>query len=276
VYTIVKELKKFGYLRLERFRNTDGTYNWISTIYEIPLPVEQQETPVELENTQNPNVSPYTETPDMVEPDMVEPDMVEPDTENPVITKNFSNAKLNDVKLSNLHTRAPANAEFRDATSTGQTGVCALGATPKKANIKTEAYTKVKLETQPAENSQKVKSTLNVGKARATNLRGSSRFTFDECLAYAEHLHTTGQGVTTPVGLAKKVYKTGSDDRFIVNFLEAQKQKEVELLPFNIDTTQCPDCHGRNLYYPKGHEHGVARCKHSKLHGENEANTVAA
>ncbi len=38
----------------------------------------------------------------------------------------------------------------------------------------------------------------------------------------------------------------------------------------NLDTSQCPDCHGSGFYYPKGIEGGVARCKHEQLSKEGE------
>ncbi len=268
VQTIIKELRKFGYVRSERLRKTDGTFNCVWTIYEVPLLAVEQETPAELEN---PNVSPHTGFPYAVEPDTVEPSVDEPDTENTVITKDCSDVKLTDVKPNNLKLHTPTNRAVRGATTGEQECVCVSKATPKSADAVAEARADALVKTESTDNIVQMESTSNGNKGEAAGLRGLSLFTFDECLAYTEHLHKTGQGVTAPVGLAKKVHRTGSDDRFIAAFLESQKQKEIERSPSNIDVSQCPDCNGKTMFYPDGYENGVARCKHPKLRSEANA-----
>jgi hypothetical protein len=36
---------------------------------------------------------------------------------------------------------------------------------------------------------------------------------------------------------------------------------------FRNATSKCPDCKGAGYWYPGGYDKGVAKCKHSKLHG---------
>lgn len=94
---------------------------------------------------------------------------------------------------------------------------------------------------------------------------GCSRFTIEECRRYAIHLNKTGQGITNPGGYATKIQRTGEADELIAAFLNpAAPSKEI-------DASRCPDCHGTGYYYPRGTEHGVARCKHERLMSASEA-----
>jgi hypothetical protein len=91
-----------------------------------------------------------------------------------------------------------------------------------------------------------------------------SKFTIEECRKYALHLQSTGQGINNPGGYATTIHRTGEADMLIESFLRPQDSS----LSSNLDTSQCPDCHGTGFYYPKGKEGGVARCKHEQLREE--------
>jgi hypothetical protein len=102
------------------------------------------------------------------------------------------------------------------------------------------------------------------------NVRVGSRFTIEECRKYAKHLQSTGQGINNPGGYATTIHRTGEADMLIESFLHP----EVTIPSSNLDTSQCPDCHGSGFYYPKGVEGGVARCKHEQLRKEGKKKIV--
>ena len=93
-----------------------------------------------------------------------------------------------------------------------------------------------------------------------------SKFTIEECRKYAQHLQSTGQGINNPGGYATTIHRTGEADMLIESFLRPEAPSPSS----NLDTSQCPDCHGTGFYYPKGVEGGVARCKHEQLRKEGE------
>jgi hypothetical protein len=86
-----------------------------------------------------------------------------------------------------------------------------------------------------------------------------SKFSIEECKRYAEHLRTTGQGITNPGGYATTIHRTGEADVLIEAFLNPASS-----VP-DLDMSNCPDCQGTGFYYPNGREQGVAKCPHSKL-----------
>jgi len=98
---------------------------------------------------------------------------------------------------------------------------------------------------------------------RATRGVGvGSRFTIEECKKYADHLHHTGQGITNPGGYATTVHRTGEADLLIESFLHPEAVSQSS----NLDTSQCPDCHGTGMYYPEGlGKGGVKKCQHERL-----------
>lgn len=93
-----------------------------------------------------------------------------------------------------------------------------------------------------------------------------SKFTLEECRKYARHLQSTGQGINNPGGYATTIHRTGEADMLIESFLRPQAPSRSS----NLDTSQCPDCHGSGFYYPKGVEGGVARCRHEQLRKEGQ------
>jgi hypothetical protein len=92
-------------------------------------------------------------------------------------------------------------------------------------------------------------------------VRVGSKFTIEECRKFAKHLQTTGQGINNPGGYATTIHRTGEADMLIESFLHP----DATIPTSNLDTSQCPDCHGSGFFYPKGIEGGVARCKHEQL-----------
>lgn len=99
-----------------------------------------------------------------------------------------------------------------------------------------------------------------IGKAseRETHATGVSKFSLEECRRYADHLHTTGQGITNPGGFAMTIFRSGISDVFIEKFLHPNDEAPI-------DTISCDTCKGTGFYYPHGAEHGVAKCKHESL-----------
>lgn len=85
-----------------------------------------------------------------------------------------------------------------------------------------------------------------------------SRFSLEQCRAYADHLHKTGQGIKQPGAYATTIFRSGEADTLIEAFL---------FPPAQIDISQCPDCEGRAFVYvdPQNHDKGVRPCKHEKL-----------
>lgn len=88
---------------------------------------------------------------------------------------------------------------------------------------------------------------------------GKSKFSLEECRLYADHLHTTGQGITNPGGFAMTIYRSGISDAFIEKFLHPTDGEAP------LDTSACPDCKGTGFHYPHGVEQGVVKCKHEGL-----------
>jgi hypothetical protein len=91
-----------------------------------------------------------------------------------------------------------------------------------------------------------------------TLAKGRSKFSLEECRRYADHLHTTGQGITNPGGFALTIYRSGISDAFIEKFLHPNDEMPV-------DASACETCKGTGFYYPHGAEQGVAKCKHKGL-----------
>jgi DNA-binding Lrp family transcriptional regulator len=91
-----------------------------------------------------------------------------------------------------------------------------------------------------------------------TQVRGVSRFSLDECRAYADHLHKTGAGINSPRAFAASIYKTGNSDADIETFLNP---------PAQTDISRCPDCRGTGFIYidTSNHDKGVRPCKHEPL-----------
>lgn len=92
-----------------------------------------------------------------------------------------------------------------------------------------------------------------------SDVRVSSRFDIQECRRYAEHLRSSGQGITNPGGYATKIHRSGEADELIALFLAP-----AEVAP-SVDVNKCPDCRGTGFWEPGGGGKGVAKCKHEKL-----------
>jgi hypothetical protein len=99
----------------------------------------------------------------------------------------------------------------------------------------------------------------------------NSKFSLKDCQRYADHLHASGQGVRNPGGFSRTIYMTGSEDAMIALWLaevdpERVRAGELPAVP-TIDTSACPDCQGKNFYYPdpQNPAKGVAKCRHPRL-----------
>lgn len=86
-----------------------------------------------------------------------------------------------------------------------------------------------------------------------------SKYSLEECRRYAEHLRSTGDGITNPGGFATAIHRSGEADEMIERFLSPAPTSAQS------DTSSCPDCQGTGFYYPKGKDQGVAKCPHSRL-----------
>lgn len=91
-----------------------------------------------------------------------------------------------------------------------------------------------------------------------------SRFTVEECRRYAEHLRSTGQGITNPGGYATTIHRTGEADAQINIFLNSGATQGAQ------DFSDCPDCKGSGFWYPEGMEKGVKKCRHEGMSGVDD------
>jgi hypothetical protein len=134
-----------------------------------------------------------------------------------------------------------------------------------RAEIAPHTKSAPRAETTP--NKEKaIKENTQTQDEPVVSVRAGSKFTIEECRKYAQHLQSTGQGINNPGGYATTIHRTGEADMLIESFLRPEAPSPSS----NIDTSQCPDCHGSGFYYPKGVEGGVARCKHKQLSREGE------
>lgn len=86
----------------------------------------------------------------------------------------------------------------------------------------------------------------------------ASRFTLEQCRAYADHLKATNQGITNPGGYSTKIYRSGEADAMIEAFLQPSPQKP----------STCPLCARSNgfIYVDVSNpDKGVRPCRHQPL-----------
>jgi hypothetical protein len=138
---------------------------------------------------------------------------------------------------------------------------------PSATRAETTPHTKTAPRAETTPNKEKtIKETTQTQDEPVVGVRAGSKFTIEECRKYARHLQSTGQGINNPGGYATTIHRTGEADMLVESFLHP----EAPSPSLNLDTSQCPDCHGTGFYYPKGMEGGVARCKHEQLREEAE------
>ncbi len=86
-----------------------------------------------------------------------------------------------------------------------------------------------------------------------------SRFSLKQCIAYAEHRKASDPNMRSAGAVGRKLYETGREDELIAEWLAAKDTPQL-------DTSQCPDCHGTGMYYPEGlGKGGVKKCDHKNL-----------
>jgi hypothetical protein len=141
-------------------------------------------------------------------------------------------------------------------------GITFLVKLPRLAPTKSGAPSKSGAPPHSVATSKSVPNKETHIKETHTNTEGvcvGSRFSLAECRKYAEHLNSTGQGITNPGGYATKIHRSGEADDLIAAFLEPVESANL------IDSSQCPDCHGTGFWEPGGAGKGVAKCRHERL-----------
>ncbi|MEG0450927.1 MAG: DnaD domain protein [Lysinibacillus sp.] len=96
----LKELKDLGYVKKVRRNNPDGTFDWVTIVYEVPQPCTEK----------RPMDEPYTDYPSMEKPLTVKPSM---DNQPLLITNALSTESLSTNALinNNNNNRSPAYTE---------------------------------------------------------------------------------------------------------------------------------------------------------------------
>jgi DNA-binding Lrp family transcriptional regulator len=144
---------------------------------------------------------------------------------------------------------------------------------PSATRAETAPHPKSAPHAEAAPNKEKtIKETTQTQDEPVVGARVGSRFTIEECRRYAQHLQATGQGINNPGGYATTIHRTGEADALIESFLRPQAPSPSS----NLDTSQCPDCHGTGFYYPEGVGGGVAKCRHERLGKEGEQEITPA
>jgi hypothetical protein len=102
-----------------------------------------------------------------------------------------------------------------------------------------------------------------------------SKFSQEECLRYANHLHTTGQGITNPGGFATTIYKSGVQDPQIASWLAGGDPERVQSgeppapqIELTTNPPDCPDCNGSGWSARDPQKKLYARCPHPRLKKE--------
>lgn len=134
----LKELTKLGYVKKERRRGTNGKFEWVTVVYEVPqelaVPVPEKPSmenpPMEVPNeegqakTQPYPEKPYMENPPMENPSVEKPSMEKPFVENPEIlntnalsTESLSTDIPNTDSLNTNTTNQPNNPREQNRTS---------------------------------------------------------------------------------------------------------------------------------------------------------------
>jgi hypothetical protein len=103
-----------------------------------------------------------------------------------------------------------------------------------------------------------IKEINTQNKNTQTQAGGVSRFTFDECRTYAEHLKKTGGGITNPRGFATVIHRTGQADNDIEAFLHPASEKAASC-------ARCVTTGGFIYIDPSNPDKGVRPCKHESL-----------
>ncbi len=108
---MLRELKKYGYLKRERHAGKGGRFEWQTTIYEVPRADDQSSpasdvpdtTPPEPDDDEEKRPSgdfPQMEKPQVEKPSVDQPNMARPYLENRPIYEELNNEELNNEELS--------------------------------------------------------------------------------------------------------------------------------------------------------------------------------
>jgi hypothetical protein len=99
----------------------------------------------------------------------------------------------------------------------------------------------------------------SLNQAADTGGKNRSKFSLEDCKAYAEHLRKSGQGIINPGGYATSIWRTGEADALIDSFLNTQKEQ------VGIDEKMCPDCQGGGLINVDEEGRESTTCNHPRL-----------
>ncbi len=102
-----------------------------------------------------------------------------------------------------------------------------------------------------------------------------SKFSPEDCQRYANHLHTSGQGITNPGGFATTIYKSGLQDHQIASWLAGGDPERVQSgeppapqIELTTNPPDCPDCNGSGWSERDPQKKLYARCPHPRLKKE--------
>ena len=213
VYTLLRELQQFRYLERSRIRRDDGTFAWITKVYEEPFEQEDaaaQPHPAFPYMDELTEKSPVTAFPYMDEPEAENPDTVCPETDQPRIYKE-------------LRDQIPIEKKLTEE---------------KTLSLSTEEKQLPKPKEKERERNFK-----------NLNKKGGSQYSLETCFDYVQHLAASGTAVVSPQGLARTIYLDGSNDAFIARWIsESIKTDEADSLPKRkFSDEPCTKCFGSKL-----------------------------
>lgn len=253
VYTIIRELKRFGYIRQECIRNSDGTFRWETMVYESPVAMDDfssssaPETSSEILSKTKPE--PLTGFPQAALPEAIKPHYKnyrkEEVLSKEVLNKTLSLTHENPVE-SSLQTviereqenRKPEPAEKTNAEKTAQ--IASLTTTQKGA-IKT-----------PNPEQKSATTVKPIVKKHARSV-----FPIEVIVAYVKHLQAQGEHVQNVMGLAYHIHKTMTHDALIEAYL-TNKNSPQSHPPTTKRDVNCPQCFGTGIEVVAGN--GARKC----------------
>ncbi len=148
----------------------------------------------------------------------------------------------------------PATEKPSPVKQVANTPATAFPATAFPATANTSAYTR------KSEQSKDLDKTHTYTEQRAPRGVSGSRFSFEECRRYAEHLRASGEGINNPGGYATNIHRSGEVDAFIERFLGGDLSGGVTVV-----ASQCPDCDSAGFTHESVLAGAVVKCKHPKL-----------
>ncbi len=253
VYTIIRELKRFGYVRQECIRNSDGTFRWETMVYESPVATDG------FSSSSAPETSPRTPSKTKPEPLTGFPQAALPEAIKPhykkygkeeVLSKEVLNKNLSlthetpvESSLQAVIKREKENhkSEPTKKSVTGETAQTASLPMAQEDAIKTP------------DPEQKSATTVNpIVKKHARSV-----FPIEVIVAYVKHLQAQGEHVQNVMGLAYHIHKTTAHDALIEAHLTNKNSPQSHPLTTKRDVN-CPQCFGTGIEVVTGK--GARKC----------------